>query len=50
MFPMSAPSDFSAMEKIGQLIAMRRGFIFSNRAKIYGGLNGFVDYGPLALS
>ncbi|MDR1401849.1 MAG: glycine--tRNA ligase [Puniceicoccales bacterium] len=39
--------DFGAMGKIISL-AKRRGFIFKS-SDIYGGLNGFFDYGPLGV-
>jgi glycyl-tRNA synthetase len=39
------PSSVSRMEKIVSL-CKRRGFIFQS-SEIYGGLNGFWDYGPL---
>src|SRR6187549_1738740 len=44
---MSQPASASAsrMEKIVSL-CKRRGFIFQS-SEIYGGLNGFWDYGPL---
>ena len=44
---MSAPSDAQRMEKIVSL-CKRRGFIFQS-SEIYGGLNGFWDYGPLGV-
>ena len=45
----SDPSDSSpvATEKIVSLCA-RRGFIFPS-SEIYGGINGFWDYGPLGV-
>src|SRR5881394_4485729 len=43
--PMSQPKEIPLMEKIVSL-AKRRGFIFQS-SEIYGGINGFWDYGPL---
>ncbi len=45
---MSKPVDQSRMDRIVSL-AKRRGFIFQS-SEIYGGLNGFWDYGPLGVS
>jgi glycyl-tRNA synthetase len=45
---MTAPADQSRMDKIVSL-AKRRGFIFQS-SEIYGGLNGFWDYGPLGVA
>ncbi len=45
---MDKPTDQSRMDKIVSL-AKRRGFIFQS-SEIYGGLNGFWDYGPLGVS
>ncbi len=46
LFPsMSEPKTSERMEKIVSL-CKRRGFIFQS-SEIYGGLNGFWDYGPL---
>ena len=45
---MSKPIDQSRMDKIVSL-AKRRGFIFQS-SEIYGGLNGFWDYGPLGVT
>ena len=42
---MSQPKEIPQMEKIVSL-AKRRGFIFQS-SEIYGGINGFWDYGPL---
>src|SRR5438876_7908721 len=42
---MSEPKTAELMEKIVSL-CKRRGFIFQS-SEIYGGLNGFWDYGPL---
>ncbi len=42
---MSEPKSAELMEKIVSL-CKRRGFIFQS-SEIYGGLNGFWDYGPL---
>jgi len=42
---MSEPKDNLLMEKIVSL-CKRRGFIFQS-SEIYGGINGFWDYGPL---
>jgi glycyl-tRNA synthetase (class II) len=42
---MSRPSGSELMERIVAL-AKRRGFVFP-ASEIYGGLNGFWDYGPL---
>ena len=42
---MSTPASVQQMEKIVSL-CKRRGFIFQS-SEIYGGLNGFWDYGPL---
>ena len=44
---MDKPTDQSRMDKIVSL-AKRRGFIFQS-SEIYGGLNGFWDYGPLGV-
>lgn len=41
------PKDASKMEKIVAL-CKRRGFIFQS-SEIYGGINGFWDYGPLGV-
>jgi glycyl-tRNA synthetase len=43
--PMSQTKEIPLMEKIVSL-CKRRGFIFQS-SEIYGGLNGFWDYGPL---
>jgi glycyl-tRNA synthetase len=40
-----APNSIARMEKIVSL-CKRRGFIFQS-SEVYGGLNGFWDYGPL---
>ena len=45
---MDKPTDQSRMDKIVSL-AKRRGFIFQS-SEIYGGLNGFWDYGPLGVA
>jgi glycyl-tRNA synthetase len=45
---MDKPTDQSRMDRIVSL-AKRRGFIFQS-SEIYGGLNGFWDYGPLGVS
>ena len=45
---MSKPNDQSRMDRIVSL-AKRRGFIFPS-SEIYGGLNGFWDYGPLGVA
>jgi glycyl-tRNA synthetase len=42
---MSSPKEIPLMEKIVSL-CKRRGFIFQS-SEIYGGINGFWDYGPL---
>jgi len=42
---MAEPKDNLLMEKIVSL-CKRRGFIFQS-SEIYGGINGFWDYGPL---
>ena len=42
---MSSPAEPNLMEAIVSL-AKRRGFIYPS-SEIYGGLNGFFDYGPL---
>ncbi len=42
---MSQPKEIPQMEKIVSL-CKRRGFIFQS-SEIYGGINGFWDYGPL---
>jgi glycyl-tRNA synthetase len=42
---MSAPKENLQMEKIVSL-CKRRGFVFQS-SEIYGGINGFWDYGPL---
>ena len=39
--------DMSKMDKLVSL-CKRRGFIFQS-SEIYGGLNGFWDYGPLGV-
>ena len=43
--PMSQTKEIPLMEKIVSL-CKRRGFIFQS-SEIYGGINGFWDYGPL---
>jgi glycyl-tRNA synthetase len=43
--PMAEPKENVLMEKIVSL-CKRRGFIFQS-SEIYGGINGFWDYGPL---
>jgi glycyl-tRNA synthetase len=43
--PMAEPKENLQMEKIVSL-CKRRGFVFQS-SEIYGGLNGFWDYGPL---
>ncbi len=45
---MEKHSDQSRMDRIVSL-AKRRGFIFQS-SEIYGGLNGFWDYGPLGVA
>jgi glycyl-tRNA synthetase len=45
---MDKQNDQSRMDKIVSL-AKRRGFIFQS-SEIYGGLNGFWDYGPLGVA
>jgi len=45
---MDKQNDQSRMDRIVSL-AKRRGFIFQS-SEIYGGLNGFWDYGPLGVS
>jgi glycyl-tRNA synthetase len=45
---MEKPNDQSRMDRIVSL-AKRRGFIFQS-SEIYGGLNGFWDYGPLGVA
>ena len=42
---MPEPKDNPLMEKIVSL-CKRRGFIYQS-SEIYGGINGFWDYGPL---
>jgi glycyl-tRNA synthetase len=42
--PMAEPKENALMEKIVSL-CKRRGFIFQS-SEIYGGINGFWDYGP----
>ena len=42
---MSQPKEIPLMEKIVSL-CKRRGFIFQS-SELYGGINGFWDYGPL---
>ena len=44
---MSQTKEIPQMEKIVSL-AKRRGFIFQS-SEIYGGINGFWDYGPLGV-
>src|SRR3954462_11520729 len=44
---MSAPTSTSVMEQIVSL-CKRRGFVYP-ASEIYGGLNGFWDYGPLGV-
>ena len=46
--PMEKQNDQSRMDRIVSL-AKRRGFIFQS-SEIYGGLNGFWDYGPLGVA
>ena len=41
---MSSPTDNDTLAKIVAL-CKRRGFIFQS-SEIYGGINGFWDYGP----
>src|ERR1022692_4560107 len=43
--PMAEPKEIPLMEKIVSL-CKRRGFIYPS-SEIYGGINGFWDYGPL---
>jgi glycyl-tRNA synthetase len=43
--PMAEPKEIPLMEKIVSL-CKRRGFIYQS-SEIYGGINGFWDYGPL---
>jgi len=43
--PMAEPKENLQMEKIVSL-CKRRGFVFQS-SEIYGGINGFWDYGPL---
>jgi len=43
--PMAEPKENVLMEKIVSL-CKRRGFVFQS-SEIYGGINGFWDYGPL---
>jgi glycyl-tRNA synthetase len=43
--PMAEPKENALMEKIVSL-CKRRGFIYQS-SEIYGGINGFWDYGPL---
>lgn len=45
--PQAQSADSSRMEKIVSL-CKRRGFLFQS-SEIYGGLNGFWDYGPLGV-
>ena len=45
---MEKQNDQSRMDRIVSL-AKRRGFIFQS-SEIYGGLNGFWDYGPLGVA
>src|ERR1700685_1252852 len=45
--PMAEPKSNELMEKIVSL-CKRRGFIFQS-SEIYGGINGFWDYGPLGV-
>ena len=42
---MAEPKENVLMEKIVSL-CKRRGFVFQS-SEIYGGINGFWDYGPL---
>src|SRR5512140_3775955 len=44
---MAEPKENVLMEKIVSL-CKRRGFIFQS-SEIYGGINGFWDYGPLGV-
>ena len=44
---MAEPKVNELMEKIVSL-CKRRGFIFQS-SEIYGGINGFWDYGPLGM-
>ncbi len=43
-------SEVKTVGKMEKLVALckRRGFIFQS-SEIYGGLNGFWDYGPLGV-
>src|SRR6516162_1927237 len=45
--PMPTPTGPALMEKLVSL-CKRRGFIFQS-SEIYGGINGFWDYGPLGV-
>ena len=45
--PAAAPEPANLMEALVSL-AKRRGFVFQS-SEIYGGLNGFFDYGPLGV-
>ena len=45
---MSRPTGTAMMEKLVSL-CKRRGFVFP-ASEIYGGINGFWDYGPLGVS
>ncbi|WP_438480602.1 glycine--tRNA ligase [Oleiharenicola lentus] len=45
---MSTPADSSNLMEALVSLAKRRGFIYAS-SEIYGGLNGFFDYGPLGV-
>jgi glycyl-tRNA synthetase len=45
---MSAPAESSNLMEAIVSLAKRRGFIYQS-SEIYGGLNGFFDYGPLGV-
>jgi glycyl-tRNA synthetase len=45
---MSAPAESSNLMEALVSLAKRRGFIYPS-SEIYGGLNGFFDYGPLGV-
>ena len=51
LFPIQPPApEYSVAMEMDQLVALckRRGFLFQS-SEIYGGLNGFWDYGPMGV-
>jgi glycyl-tRNA synthetase len=47
---MASPTSLTRLERMDDLVSLcaRRGFIFAS-SEIYGGINGFWDYGPLGV-